>query len=159
MEYLFFDIDSVLNTGIHSNPNIICNMEKEFDEPLNEYRKYNRALEQSSEYQSILPEVEKEVYTRFVNAEIEYSELYLARENAEDESVLATLHKSLRESTEKKLNEAKMLMPDNPEQAAQVFMQLGSCHRLWAIQKEILKEKYGITWYTPAELHPDVLFD
>lgn len=159
MEYLFFDIDGVLNTGIHSNPNIICNMEKEFDEPLNEYREHNRALEQSSEYQSILPEVEKEVYTRFVNAEIEYSELYLARENAEHDSVLPTLHKSLRESTEKKLNEAKRLMPDNPEQAAQLFMQLGSCHTLWAIQKQILKEKYGITWYTPAELHPDVLFD
>ena len=63
------------------------------------------------------------------------------------------------EDCERKLNEAKSLMPDHPEQAAQVFMQLGSCHRLWTMQKKILKEKYDITWYTPAELHPEIKFD
>jgi len=38
-------------------------------------------------------------------------------------------------------------------------MQLGNCHRLWTMQKNILKEKYGITWYSPAELHPEIKFD
>ena len=119
-------------------------------------RAYNETLEQSPEYQRILPEVMNVVYSQYVKEEIERSERYLEREDAEEDDVL---YMSLRESTEKKLNEAKRLMPDNPEQAAQVFMQLGSCHRLWDIQKTILKEKYGITWYTPAELHPEIKYD
>jgi hypothetical protein len=100
-----------------------------------------------------------EVYTLFVNEEIERSERYLAREDKDEDDAFASLYRSLRESTEKKLNEAKRLMPDHPEQAAQVFMQLGSCHRLWTMQKNILKQKYGITWYSPAELHPEIKFD
>lgn len=125
-----------------------------------ELQAYNKALERSPEYQQILPEVMNEVYTLFVKEEIERSERYLEREDAEeDDDVFASLYRSQRESTEKKLNEAKRLMPDYPEQAAQVFMQLGSCHRLWDMQKIILKEKFGITWYTPAELHPEIIYD
>ena len=128
--------------------------------PIEELRKHNEALEQSPEYQKILPEVMNEVYTLFVKEEIERSERYLEREDAEeDDDVFASLYRSQRESTEKKLNEAKRLMPDYPEQAAQVFMQLGSCHRIWALQKRILKEEYGITWYSPSELNPDIKFD
>ena len=123
---------------------------------IKELKEHNNALELSSEYQCILPEVMNEVYSQYVKEEIERSERYLEREDAEEDDVL---YMSLRESTEKKLNEAKRLMPDNPEQAAQVFMQLGSCHRLWTMQKNILKEKYGITWYTPDELHPEIIFD
>jgi hypothetical protein len=40
-----------------------------------------------------------------------------------------------------------------------VLSQIGSCHRLWDMQKQILKEKYDITWYTPAELNPEIKFD
>ena len=120
---------------------------------------YNKALEQSPEYQQILPEVMNEVYSQYVKEEIERSERYLAREDKDEDDAFVSLYKSQRESTDKKLNEAKTLMPDYPEQAAQVFMQLGSCHRLWTMQKKILKEKYGITWYTPAELHPEIKFD
>jgi len=128
--------------------------------PKEKLRTYNEVLEQSPEYQRILPEVMNEVYSQYVKEEIERSERYLEREDAEeDDDVFASLYRSQRESTERKLNEAKMLMPDYPEQAAQVFMQLGSCHRLWTMQKNILKEKYGITWYTPDELHPEIIFD
>lgn len=35
----------------------------------------------------------------------------------------------------------------------------GYCHALWVVKKRILKEKYGITWRTPAEMNPDVMFD
>lgn len=126
------------------------------DDSIDKLRAYNKTLEQSPEYQKILPEVMNEVYSQYVKEEIERSERYLEREDAEEDDVL---YKSLRESVEKKLNEAKRLMPDHPEQAAQVFMQLGSCHRIWAIQKQILKEKYDITWYSPAELHPEIKFD
>ena len=127
---------------------------------IEEPRAYNEVLEQSPEYQRILPEVMNEVYSQYVKEEIERSERYLEKEDAEeDDDVFASLYRSQRESTERKLNEAKMLMPDYPEQAAQVFMQLGSCHRIWALQKRILKEKYGITWYSPSELNPDIKFD
>ena len=54
---------------------------------------------------------------------------------------------------------AKSYLPDNPERAADVLSQIGSCHRLWDMQKTILKEKYDITWYTPAELHHEIKFD
>ncbi len=101
----------------------------------------------------------KEVYTQYVKEEIERSEEYLAREEETDDPVLKSFYNSQREATEKQINEAKELLPDDPEQAAQVFMQLGSCHRLWDMQKQILKEKYDITWYTPAELHPEIKYD
>ena len=126
---------------------------------IEERRLYNETLEQSSEYSHIIPEVMNEVYSQYVKEEIERSERYLAREDKDEDDAFVSLYKSQRESTEKKLNEAKMLMPDYPEQAAQVFMQLGSCHRLWDMQKTILNEKYGITWYTPSELNPVVKFD
>ena len=126
---------------------------------IKELKEHNNALELCSEYQCILPEVMNEVYSQYVKEEIERSERYLAREDKDEDDAFVSLYKSQRESTEKKLNEAKRLMPDYPEQAAQVFMQLGSCHRLWTMQKKILKEKYGITWYTPAELHPEIKFD
>ena len=129
------------------------------DDSIDKLRAYNKTLEQSPEYQKILPEVMNEVYSQYVKEEIERSERCLAREDKDEDDVFASLYKSQRESVEKKLNEAKRLMPDYPEQAAQLFMQLGSCHRIWAIQKQILKEKYGITWYSPAELHPEIKFD
>ena len=123
------------------------------------YRELNKLLENSEEYQRILPDVLKSVYTLFVKEEIERSEEYLAREEETDDPVIKSFYNSQRESTEKQINEAKRLLPDDPEQAAQVFMQLGSCHRLWDIQKTILKEKYGITWYSPDELNPEIIYD
>ena len=123
------------------------------------YRELNKLLENSEEYQRILPDVLKSVYTLFVKEEIERSEEYLAREEETDDPVLKSFYNSQREATEKQINEAKRLLPDDPEQAAQVFMQLGSCHRLWALQKQILKEKYGITWYSPDDLNPEIIYD
>lgn len=35
----------------------------------------------------------------------------------------------------------------------------GVCHMLWARQKRILKDKYGIKWRTPAEMNQNILFD
>lgn len=134
-------------------------MNEKKDKPIEKIREYNEVLEQSSEYLKILPEVMKEVYTLFVKEEIERSEAYLAREEETDDPVIKSFYNSQRESTEKQINEAKRLLPDDPEQAAQVFIQLGSCHRLWDMQKTILKEKYGITWYSPDELNPEIIYD
>lgn len=36
---------------------------------------------------------------------------------------------------------------------------LGSCHCIWNTQKKILKEVYNIDWLTPAEEHPEIMFD
>jgi hypothetical protein len=36
---------------------------------------------------------------------------------------------------------------------------LGFCHLLWATQKQILIQKYGIDWHTPAEMNQDIMFD
>ena len=134
-------------------------MNKKKEKTIEDLRAYSHALEQSSEYLKILPEVMKEVYTLFVKEEIERSEAYLAWEEETDDPVLKSFYNSQREATEKQINEAKRLLPDDPEQAAQVFMQLGSCHRLWDMQKTILKEKYGITWYSPDELNPEIIYD
>ena len=118
---------------------------------IEELRIQNEALERSPEYQRIIPEVMKEVYTQFVNEQI--GQLRSMVENNLPWKV------SEQERPSFLINEAQKLMPDNPERAANLFIQLGSCHTLGALQKRSLNEKYGITWYTPAELNPDVKFD
>ena len=161
------------------------------------YQKHNKVLDTSSEYQRILPEVMREVYTIFVNNRIaDYERFYANQEESEDiykdednpvmieffKNMQADLKarreeekwlemddsddpfydgsgESMKVSISKRIAEAKRLLPSNPEQAAELFMQLGCCHTLWALQKCILKEKYDITWYTPAELHPEIKYD
>ena len=138
---------------------------------IEELRAYNKTLEQSSEYLQILPEVMNEVYTLFVKERIESLERLA---ETEDDGVLFGDVGELADddlpweptSTERRMNKPSFLIatarsyfPDNPERAADILSQVGSCHRLWAIQKQILKEKYGITWYTPAELYPEIKFD
>lgn len=140
---------------------------------IEELRIQNEALERSPKYQRILPEVMREVYTIFVNNRIaDYERFYANQEESEDiykdedNPVMIEFFKNMqadlkarREEEKKKIEEAKQLLPTYPERAAELFIQLGSCHTLWDIQKRILKEKYGITWYTPAELNPDIKFD
>ncbi len=36
---------------------------------------------------------------------------------------------------------------------------MGYCHMLWAKKKQILKEKHGIDWKSPADLNPHIQFD
>ena len=124
---------------------------------IEELRVQNEALEKSSEYQRIIPEVMREVYTRFVNERIEQQEKWLEMDTWDDP--FGDDPESMKFSISKRIEEAKRLLTSNPEQAAELFMQLGSCHTLWALQKRILKEKYGITWYPPDELHPEIIFD
>ena len=130
-----------------------------------ELQAYNEVLEQSSEYQRILPKVMKEVYTLFVKERIESLERLAETEEVGNEQLADDLPWEPT-SIEQKMNKpsfliatARSYLPDNPAHAAEVLSQIGSCHRIWAIQKQILKEKYGITWYTPAELHPDIRYD
>lgn len=130
-----------------------------------ELQAYNEVLEQSSEYQRILHKVMKEVYTLFVKERIESLERLAETEEVGNEQLADDLPWE-QTPIERKMNKpsfliatAKSYLPDNPERAADVLSQIGSCHRLWDMQKTILKEKYDITWYTPAELHPEIKFD
>ena len=124
---------------------------------IEELRIQNEALERSPKYQRIIPEVMKDVYTRFVNERIEQQEKWLEMDTWDDP--FGDDPESMKISTSKRIEEAKRLLTSNPEQAAELFIQLGCCHTIWSLQKRILKEKYDITWYTPSELNPDVKFD
>ena len=141
------------------------------EKSIEELRAYNKALEHSPEYQSILPEVMWEVNTQFVKEIIAQEERWLSYKVEEepiedDDPIMVEFFKTLRadlkaqdELRKKRIEEAKELLPTDPARAVELLSKLGSCHTLWSLQKQILKEKYGITWYTPAELHPDIKYD
>ena len=136
-------------------------MEKDHIEEL---RAYNKSLEQSPDFQKIIQDVDKEIYTIIASDGIKYLEQYLAN-GGEDETTWLDgwdeddLH-TVTERKSDKIRQAKFLLEENrPEAAANMFMQLGSCHSVWAMRKQILKDKYGITWYSPSELNPDIKYD
>lgn len=140
---------------------------KEHDNIVSEYLEHNKTLEQSPDFQKIMQEVDKEVYTQFALEHIRQAEHDLAEhgdyeETFDDEFDAPTEYDIYLSKQSNRIKEAKRLLeayPDQPEHAARLFMQLGCCHRLWGMKKELLREKYGIIWYTPAELNPDVMFD
>lgn len=35
----------------------------------------------------------------------------------------------------------------------------GACHYVWAIEKQVMKEKFGVTWYSEQDIHPDSRYD
>jgi hypothetical protein len=39
------------------------------------------------------------------------------------------------------------------------YRAFGSCHTRWAIEKQLLKERYNYNWKTPAEKNPGIMFD
>ena len=154
-----------------SNQKTFNSMNESNNLSIEEQRTYNKTLEQSPEYQRILPEVINEVYSFYVNERIESLECLV--ETEDDGDLFGDDGKLSNDDLpwdqtpiERKMNKpsfliatAKKCLPHDPARAAEVLSQLGSCHTLWDIQKRILKEKYDITWYTPAELNPDVKFD
>jgi len=151
-----------------SNQKTFNSMNNSENKTIEELRAYNKTLEQSSEYKRILPEVMKEVYTLFVKERIVSLERLAETEGLFGYDSYFPNDDLPWEQTpiERKMNKpsfliatAKCYLPDNPAHAAEVMSQIGSCHRLWAIQKQILKEKYGITWYSPDELNPEIIYD
>ena len=36
---------------------------------------------------------------------------------------------------------------------------MGFCHHYWHCKRELLEEKYGIIWRSPAAMNPGVMFD
>jgi hypothetical protein len=45
------------------------------------------------------------------------------------------------------------------ENLGEMYGGFGSCHIIWRRQKQLLLEKYGIEWFSPAELNQGVDFD
>ena len=45
------------------------------------------------------------------------------------------------------------------ENLGEMYGCLGSCHAIWHQRKQLLLEKYGIEWFSPAELNRCVCFD
>lgn len=131
---------------------------------LEELRAHNKSLEQSTDFQMIMQEVDKEIYTIIALDGIKDLEQYLANGGENETTRLDgwdddDLH-TVTERKSDKIRLAKFFLEENrPEAAADMFMQLGSCHSFWAMKKQILKEKYGITWYSPSELNPDIKYD
>ena len=148
-----------------------------------EYLEHNKALEQSPEFQKIEQEVDNEVYRLFALERIQQAKKYLAEHGDYEEpdyeaefgekpftsdaepvvydEKIARYVKYLSKRSNR-IKEAKRLLEEYPDEAihaAQLFSQLGSCHRLWAMKKMILKEKYGIIWYAPSEVYPDDCYD
>lgn len=36
---------------------------------------------------------------------------------------------------------------------------LGACHYIWDAEKTIMKDRYGIEWYSLSDINPGVLYD
>lgn len=132
-----------------------------------EYLEHNKALEQSPEFQKIEQEVDNEVYRQFALEHIQMAEQDMAEygdyeDTFDDKFDAPTEYDIYLSKRSNRIKEAKRLLkeyPDQPIHAARLYMQLGSCHWLWAMKKRILKEKYGITWYAPSEVYPDDCYD
>lgn len=146
-----------------------------------EYLEHNRALEQSPDFQRIEQEVEKEVYTQFALQSIREDEREVPDyryfegpiiphkfgnetnslgEKPLADDVLARYEEYLRKWSNR-IKEAKRLLelyPNEPERAASLYFQHDFCHWFWWMKKKILKEKYGITWYDPSEIYPNISF-
>ena len=45
------------------------------------------------------------------------------------------------------------------ERLGELYDHMGACHAIWYHRKRLLMEKYGIEWFTPVELNPEVIFD
>jgi len=39
------------------------------------------------------------------------------------------------------------------------YEHMGTCHRIWHRQQEILKEEHGIVWYPPSRMNPRMIYD
>lgn len=59
----------------------------------------------------------------------------------------------------KMLDEIREEVDRRMEELGLGITKMGSCHTRWAIEKELLKEKYNYDYKTPQEKNPGVRFD
>lgn len=36
---------------------------------------------------------------------------------------------------------------------------MGACLALWSYEQDVLREEFGIVWFTPAQMNPETMFD
>ncbi len=148
------------------------------------YEEQNRQLENSPEYKNVIDDVMREVYTEYTKWCVEWEESCLQSlleriaetlDKLKEEKVLrnedwrahllfsvnrkAEMWIEDKRKLEEKIKKSKTLLKTDPEKAADMFSMMGACHVMWGIKKRILKEKYGMTWYSPAEVFPFMCFD
>ena len=127
------------------------NANKSFSERLEEHMAtdpkciHNKALEESPEYQKIIPEVMKEVYTHFIEKELPILE----------KDVRKSKNRESHSSFVNKMFQVKLFISQgNLKGACDLLCGWGYMSERHELQQRILKEKYGITWYTPQECFP-----
>ena len=54
------------------------------------------------------------------------------------------------------LEEAKVLAE---AELSGVARGMGFCHLLWQTKQRIMLERFGITWFSPAEMNPNIRYD
>lgn len=94
---------------------------------------------------ALLSEMRGDLRERFVQAAREQTESVLHDPIEDDPQVLPLLRDAFEQA--QAVAEGKGIRG------------MGSCHYVWMQAQWILLKKHGITWFTPAEMNPDVLFD
>lgn len=116
------------------------------------YEVHNFVVENSPEYRQVINDVIREVSTIYAKEHMESTEAWLKEYEGDDSD-------EYYQEEKQKLEEAKELIDSDPGKAAELFLMMGSCHEIWYLQKTILKERYGIIWYAPSEVHPNTIYD
>lgn len=95
-----------------------------------------------------IPDLDREITKQVVRQDIEEAKKYESYKKIL-ESALDGIIDFDDEELVNKLTESYMQAPPY----------MGYCNNYWSAKKVILKEKYNIDWYTPAEENPDVIYD
>ena len=81
----------------------------------------------------------------------------------EPDEISLRLYKELTEKYEDFLKLGKLSPADEKryvlKRTKQEMERFGACHSISLTKKEILKEKFGIEWYTPEEENPDADYE
>ena len=121
--------------------------------PLTEIQKakrdYMRELRNTSAYSDISLWVTKTINKQYV--------LYMI-EQEEEKLLCSSDPRSIKESKEK-IEKGRKLLETDLQAALDLFTEIGTCHHLWSLESKLLKETFGVRFYSPQELHPDFMFD
>jgi len=122
---------------------------KQLSEVLKAKRDYMRELRNTSAYSEISSWVTNTINKQYVLDMIEQEEKKL---------VSCSNPSSIKESKEK-IDKGRELLETDLEAALNMFSEIGTCHYLWSLERKLLKETFGVRFYTGQELYPDFMFD
>ena len=121
-----------------------------YSDVLHDMADYMNKLQSSIAYKKIHPLVMDKVYRQIAEKHINAEERYLDNNYLSDEEKL---------EIKSRISEAKQLLKFNPEMAAELYRKLGYCYEVWGTTYKILKEDFGVIYYSPQDLNPDTYFD